>query len=91
MRIGQATLEHLRTNVVYPATGEQIKSAGNMMADIPLAERLNNIERIRSRTLYLSAADVISDLLSVAEQSPLADHGRAGPYVRFSIPQLSKP
>ncbi len=64
MLIGEATLEHLNTNIVYPATGEEIIRASDLMARIPDAERQANIERIKSRKLYTSASDVLADLQS---------------------------
>lgn len=85
MRIGQALLDHLRDGVLYPATGEQIKRAGDMMAGVPAAERAISIERINSRKLYLSAADVVTDLQSSEGPTAALYGGHPGPYVRFSL------
>lgn len=84
MRIGQATLNYLRESVTYPATGEQIKSACGMMATIPPEERQLAFEWIRSRRLYLSAAEAIDDLQLCDGQASTLYGGHAGPYIRFS-------
>jgi hypothetical protein len=83
MKIGQATLEHLQTNVVYPATGEQIIRASDYMAQIPATERQIDIERIKSRKTYASASEVLSDLQSCDDPGAALYAGHPGRYVRF--------
>ena len=89
MRISKETIDHLTGNVVYPATGEQIKRAGNMMAALPALERQVSIERINSRKTYLSAVDVIADLQSSESPAESLYAGHPGPYVRFRLYPLA--
>jgi hypothetical protein len=89
MQIGKGTLDHLTGNVCYPATGEQIKRAGNMMAALATAERQICIEKISSLKTYLSAGDVIADLQTHPAPAANLYAGHPGPYVRFSLSRLA--
>jgi hypothetical protein len=89
MQISKETLDHLTGMVCYPATGEQIKRAGNMMAAITSVERQICIEKINSLKTYRSAGDVIADLQAHSAPSANLYAGHPGPYVRFSLARLA--
>ncbi len=89
MQISQETLDHLRENVIYPATGEQIIRADGMMSGISAAERLFNMEKINSRKTYFSDFDVLADLQASEDNTVTLYAGHAGPYVKFSLTPLT--
>ncbi len=89
MPVSQETLTHLRDNITYPATGEQIIRADGMMSGISAAERVSNMEKIKSRKTYASDLDVLADLQADEDNTISLYAGHAGPYVRFSLTPLA--
>ncbi len=62
MDIGPETMKHLNDHINYPATGDQIKQACNMMDHVPEKERMMDMDMINDQKTYNSADDVMMDL-----------------------------
>ncbi len=62
MDIGQETMKHLNEHISYPAKGEDIKQACNMMDHVPEKERKMDMDMINDRKTYGSSDEVMKDL-----------------------------